>query len=177
MASRPAKFLPDEHVPRRAARRPGPGVILRLRSFHRSRFIALPAPSPQGDGWQPKVLESGLQCESPIAPDELERPSPFERASARGRNCGSPTRFRRRAPHGSNHFNSRSSARPAGLFSSLASIVLSLSGSAALKAVSTKARYSSLLTVLSLSGSAAAQSLAAIRPCSSWWSSVPSLSL
>ena len=57
------------------------------------------------------------------------------------------------------HFISRrSSARPAGVFNSLASIVPSLSVSARLKATSTKARYSSLLIVLSLSGSAIFQS-------------------
>ena len=43
MASRPAKSLPDEHVPRRAARRPELGAILWLRSSRPIAFIALSA--------------------------------------------------------------------------------------------------------------------------------------
>src|SRR4029077_16399328 len=72
------------------------------------------------------------------------------------------------------YFRSRTSDRPAALLNSLASIVPSLSGSAALKRFSTIARNSFLSTVPSLSGSAAAKSLALSRPRSSRLSRVPS---
>src|SRR5215831_15396640 len=56
------------------------------------------------------------------------------------------------------YFRSGARERPAALLSSLASIVPSLSGSAALKRFSTSARNSFLSRVPSLSGSAAAKS-------------------
>src|SRR5215831_9265323 len=62
------------------------------------------------------------------------------------------------------YFRSCTSERPAALLSSLASIVPSLSGSAALKRFSTSARNSFLSRVPSLSGSAAAKSFALSRP-------------
>src|SRR5262249_10918341 len=77
-------------------------------------------------------------------------------------------------PSGRAYFKRRVRDRPAAALSSLASIVLSLSGSAALKRFSTTARNSFLSSVLSLSGSAAAYLLPLIRPRNSRLSRVPS---
>src|SRR5262249_11185480 len=75
---------------------------------------------------------------------------------------------------GAGYFRSRTRERPAALLNSLASIVPSLSGLAALKRFSTSARNSFLSRVPSLSGSAAAKSLALSRPRNSRLSRVPS---
>src|SRR5262249_34500988 len=75
---------------------------------------------------------------------------------------------------GAGYFRSRARERPVALLSSLASIVPSLSGLAALKRFSTSARNSFLSRVPSLSGSAAAKSLALTRPRNSRLSRVPS---
>src|SRR3977135_2934313 len=72
------------------------------------------------------------------------------------------------------YLSRRTSDRPAELFSSLASIVPSLSGLAAVKRFSTTAENSFLSKVPSLSGSAAAKSFLLIRPRSSRRSRVPS---
>src|SRR5215472_15397285 len=81
---------------------------------------------------------------------------------------------RDRSASGRSYFKRRVRDRPAAALSSLASIVPSLSGSAALKRFSTIARNSFLSSVLSLSGSAAAKSLPLIRPRNSRLSRVPS---
>jgi hypothetical protein len=111
------------------------------------------------------------------------RDSPENPATSNSRRC--PSRFFHRGTRlefivlvqstlRCGYFNSRSSAFPAGVFSSLASSVPSLSGFAALKRCSTTARYSSKVSVPSWSGSAAASSLALSLPASSRLSTVPS---